>query len=469
MKNAIGNKNSRETLTSANLDKTLEAFKTEVKNFREQQLSRGNQKETVEEALNEIETTLTEISQKVIDPLKNDFTETSIENLQKKLEQLGFFPSQQEYGTYGPKTYKAIDDFFQAKQKNLEEKLQIIKSNVNPNASAPNLQELSDRATQLELELETEKAKAIGIANRVAQLEKEKTIAVGIAVLAFLVSGISFLRSLKGIDRRSPKASRSKNIRNKPDIKTIFPQLNIPLFGKNQNQQSETPGVENTEIQADVPKDIRLDIQSYNHLYNEIYNELDQEFSQKLQKIKRSIESIESKVTDLENRTQKTTKSQSRNYQPPQIEEEKEQARISPWSSYPEPVSTPPARSVPTFSNPQWVDTYNRQSPSLSLTEVSPTEESLNNRRLGSSQPIILETSRRGHYGIYIDGNEHYLVPSQHFRINQHNYKTVEALFECRNYTPDSPGNFRLLKPAVAYPITGGKSWQLYEPGILQF
>ncbi|MEG3436427.1 hypothetical protein V0288_04785 [Pannus brasiliensis CCIBt3594] len=202
--------------------------------------------------------------------------------------------------------------------------------------------------------------------------------------------------------------------------------------------------------------------------------------SQQLDSLEETLKTTIQRVSQLEKSMkdeslrEKPIDSKSKKYSPPQRKEEREQPRIAPRSYYSEPVSPRPARSVSTFSNSQWVDTYNRQSTSLSLTEVSPTEESLNNRRLGSRQPIILETSRRGHYGIYIDGNENYLVPSQHFRITQNNYKTVEVLFECRNYTPDpsgthSSGNFKLLKPAIVYPITGGKSWQLYEPGILQF
>ena len=123
------------------------------------------------------------------------------------------------------------------------------------------------------------------------------------------------------------------------------------------------------------------------------------------------------------------------------------------------------------FSTPQWVNNYNTNLNSLSrnFIEVSETEESLKNRRLGISQIVILAKKRRGNYWILTEGSYDYLVPSQNLRINQHNYKTVEALFECHHYHPDYSSDFQLLKPAVVYPLSGGQTWQLQEPGILQF
>ncbi|MCA2940612.1 MAG: hypothetical protein IM319_16230 [Microcystis sp. M113S1] len=87
----------------------------------------------------------------------------------------------------------------------------------------------------------------------------------------------------------------------------------------------------------------------------------------------------------------------------------------------------------------------------------------------GSREPTILESKRRGIYGVYLDGNYHCLVPSQYFRINQNNYKSVEDLFECQNYDPNYSDSYTVIRPAVVYPLADGKTWQLQLRGILEF
>lgn len=112
---------------------------------------------------------------------------------------------------------------------------------------------------------------------------------------------------------------------------------------------------------------------------------------------------------------------------------------------------------------------YNRDMVSFSqqATEVNATEDSLNKLRIGSTSNVIFESKRRGPYWIVRENGYDYLVPSNHLRLNQHNYKTVEDLFECINFKLDS--NFQLVKPARVSPLPGGETWQLEERGILQF
>ncbi|MEG3436429.1 hypothetical protein V0288_04795 [Pannus brasiliensis CCIBt3594] len=116
------------------------------------------------------------------------------------------------------------------------------------------------------------------------------------------------------------------------------------------------------------------------------------------------------------------------------------------------------------------VKRYNRDLSSFSqqyVEEVNATEESLNNLRIGSNSSVIFERKRRGNYWIVKENGYEYLVPSNNLRLNQHNYKTVEDLFECINFKLDS--NFQLVKPARVSPLPGGETWQLEERGILQF
>ncbi|MCA2653908.1 MAG: hypothetical protein IM475_06560 [Microcystis sp. M061S2] len=88
---------------------------------------------------------------------------------------------------------------------------------------------------------------------------------------------------------------------------------------------------------------------------------------------------------------------------------------------------------------------------------------------MGGNDPIVLKNKRRGIYGVYLDWKYHCLVPSQYFRINQRNYKSVEDLFECQNYDPNYSDSYTVIRPAVVYPLAGGKTWQLQQRGVLRF
>ncbi|QHU86114.1 hypothetical protein D3800_12610 [Microcystis aeruginosa NIES-298] len=88
---------------------------------------------------------------------------------------------------------------------------------------------------------------------------------------------------------------------------------------------------------------------------------------------------------------------------------------------------------------------------------------------MGWNDPIVLENKRRGYYEVYLDWKYHCLVPSQYFRINQRNYKSVEYLFECQNYDPNYSDSYTVIRPAVVYPLADGKTWQLQQRGVLRF
>ncbi|MCM1982614.1 hypothetical protein [Lyngbya confervoides] len=102
-------------------------------------------------------------------------------------------------------------------------------------------------------------------------------------------------------------------------------------------------------------------------------------------------------------------------------------------------------------------------------TEVSETEESQSNRRLGDPGLVKFEKKGRGNYWIISESNREYLVPSQRIRINEHNYKTIEVIFACHNYHPGGSQDFVLRKPATVAALPGGNQWQLETPGIIDF
>ena len=184
--------------------------------------------------------------------------------------------------------------------------------------------------------------------------------------------------------------------------------------------------------------------------------DIDKKFSEKFKYIERKITQenriINDRIADLElekhNRKTKDTK----------VQEQKEPTGITTLKP-----SEPPASQ-----------TYQSTAPSVSSSshspiEVSPTEESLANREMGGTDPIVLENKRRGYYEVYLDGNYHCLVPSQCFRISPHNYKSVEYLFECQNYDPNHSDSYTVIRPAVVSPLAGGQTWQLQQRGVLRF
>ncbi len=112
----------------------------------------------------------------------------------------------------------------------------------------------------------------------------------------------------------------------------------------------------------------------------------------------------------------------------------------------------------------------NRHSLSNSAIEVSETKDSINQRRLGVKSAVILEQVRRGRGNYWIvswQGRE-YLVPKGNFKIDEYNYETVQALFNCQNYQAGYSREFRLIQPAQVTTVAQAK-WQIIEFGILQF
>ncbi|BAY26364.1 hypothetical protein NIES2100_61780 [Calothrix sp. NIES-2100] len=140
-------------------------------------------------------------------------------------------------------------------------------------------------------------------------------------------------------------------------------------------------------------------------------------------------------------------------------------------------ISTTPTQEV-SFNqadgSPQlsWLSAYNHNPDSFSelALEVSETEESMIQRRLGNNQPVVIEKVRkgRGKYWILILSQQNYLVPKSDLKINPFNLSRVQVLFQCIDYLPEKSHAFTLIKPAVVFLNESGK-WQLQELGVLKF
>jgi len=114
------------------------------------------------------------------------------------------------------------------------------------------------------------------------------------------------------------------------------------------------------------------------------------------------------------------------------------------------------------------VKNYNQQANFPDKIEVSETKNSKAQRWSGGRKPAIFEINlvNRGEYWII---NNQYLVPNPKQKINEHNYKTLSALFECENYEENAANNMTLVKPAQVSLIDGEEKWQLETMGSLQF
>ncbi len=150
----------------------------------------------------------------------------------------------------------------------------------------------------------------------------------------------------------------------------------------------------------------------------------------------------------------------------------------------PQPTETPPNYSSPsantqqnygsnyTSSNSGVVETYNQNAKSLSKVaiEVSETPESINQRRVGVHQAVILEKvgKNKGNYWIISESGISELVPKANFKINEYNYETVAILFNCQNYRQGYSTDFCLLEPAKVVSINQN-NWQLQQKGELLF
>ena len=439
------------TRISSNVDECLKKLQTAITTFKTQELPKldKNKQVSVTKILDDITASLDDISNKVIDPLKGGLTKENVSQVQDNLN-LDISPG--EKGKFGPKTLRKIEAFLLTK--NLLTKNQSIEGKIGE----LNFQILSAQVTSLKKENQN--------------LKNSYIFAFCIALLAILISVFKGRRSKA--NQTSIPNRRTRN--NKANLFSVIKhigafsgtQLKQKSTDSEKEDRDETIANDNDNLMSRTISDQDYQ-QICSSIYQQIYHELDEKFNQR-------IGNLESQIfTAVNQRIEQELERKIKSYLPPRREARREpQTRIPTRQDRQQKLNQTPGVSTPQvshFSTPQWINTYNNNPSSLSrnVTEVSETEESLSNRRIGSSQTVILAKKRRGNYWILTEGSYDYLVPSQNLRINQHNYKTVEALFECHHYHPDYSSDFQLLKPAVVYPLSGGQTWQLQEPGILQF
>jgi hypothetical protein len=133
--------------------------------------------------------------------------------------------------------------------------------------------------------------------------------------------------------------------------------------------------------------------------------------------------------------------------------------------SYPEEVSPPLSLADINLSwqEAELAATYNANPNSLLETETAITVSDSQ-----STQEIVLEIDKRGNYYIISQGSDNYLVPKQQIKLNKHNQKTFDQLFEGHGLQ-EKFNTLLLLKPAKVSPINPGQSWRLSERGVVKW
>ncbi|MEA5581770.1 hypothetical protein VB620_10520, partial [Nodularia harveyana UHCC-0300] len=116
------------------------------------------------------------------------------------------------------------------------------------------------------------------------------------------------------------------------------------------------------------------------------------------------------------------------------------------------------------------VEAYNSNPAIISQTakQVSETTASIDKRRQGNSEAIVLEKQAQGYYWL-IGREQFYLMPKNGLKINRATVESLEALFDFQGSKVTSQSKFKLIKPAKVAVIVTSQSWQLTERGIIEF
>lgn len=188
------------------------------------------------------------------------------------------------------------------------------------------------------------------------------------------------------------------------------------------------------------------------------------------------IDRISERISELENKSELAQNSQqsidySKNYsysQSRNIESD-----FNPFNQTENLSQSNTTQPVENLAYIELVNIY-RDNPKLleqKAIKVSEDKDSIARRHTDSSQKIVLEKANNSNYWVIHDnaGRDCWLLPKSKLRIDQFRYETTKALFECHGYQTEY-STFKLVKPAKVTPLsTDDQTWQLEEPGILEF
>jgi hypothetical protein len=100
-------------------------------------------------------------------------------------------------------------------------------------------------------------------------------------------------------------------------------------------------------------------------------------------------------------------------------------------------------------------------------TTISETVSSIENRRQGNNEEVVLEINPKGYYWLYITRDKlFYVMPIKYLTINQTTVSSLRVIFA---YQGKETSKFKLVKPARVVMIEKTRTWELIEKGIIEF
>lgn len=418
----IDENNPRPQINTKDAGDKLEEFDQASKNFRKalQPLDQRDGKYQILEQLDQIKK---ELSSKVLKPLENGLDKQAIEQVQKSLD---FFRQENTpdrfYGNWGLQTRKYTTIFLEENAKKLATNIQNLEKTINSDVTSTSPRP-STTPTPILPQKSTVSPEQVKFLTE--EVNNLKLLVYFLSLVAIVVFFRLILKTFRQSRRKTNNSGKPQTIDNR-----------ISSY----DQRNE---------------------EDFNELVTEIYQRIYSKFYSELTIINNRFKQIEQQQAGPEN-----------NYPAQESRIVSDQQTVTTRTD-----NTQASRNLPTQGSgvqqyySKLVAEYNHNPSTLlkSATVVSETEDSINNRRLGS-KPVVLEKakSRTGNYCIIQETGVDYMVPKNNLKVNEYQYNTLAALFQCHGYQSGCSSNFKLLKPAIVTPSSGGK-WQLMEPGILQF
>ncbi|MBW4664532.1 MAG: hypothetical protein KME01_10085 [Chroococcus sp. CMT-3BRIN-NPC107] len=267
-------------------------------------------------------------------------------------------------------------------------------------------------------------------------------ILLTVSILALIASGGAIALSiLKNKDIDSTKSLIEKYDHKLKSLENKYTELLTSQTNLLSNQQRESISISSATSQ------------------NSIYLEAT------IERLSERISELENKSEVAQNSLQSINHSKSHSY------------NLEPdFNPFNLPVNLSKSGGIQNLENLAYIELVNTYNSNPKLLEqkairVSEPTDSIARRHTDSSQKIVLEKANNSNYWVIHDDGcvDCWLLPKSKLRIDQFRYETTKALFECNGYHPEY-STFKLVKPAKVIPLSADEqTWQLEEPGILEF
>ncbi|NEP80523.1 MAG: hypothetical protein F6K39_21535 [Okeania sp. SIO3B3] len=381
---AIKDKEEREVVDSSKVNQKLTELETKVAEYRKQIFQPRNE-ENLEPIFNDINENIEKIRQ-ITEPLKDGLGEEAIGGVQLDLEVI---PNQENkfFGELGSTTEKRINESLTKDSERLKDKIIVL-------AQKEEIQKLNDKLQK--------------ILNELNQLKTLQPV-LWIIVLALAVIILKPLFEESQPRRRKKLTEERNNTVNSTDNSDIQ-ELIFKVDDKVEDYYEELEKMSKTwESEREKLKNQINQLQQNQQVKTQYNNNPDNkklifELENQVKEISRQLQEMSnwwnSQWRNLQNQQVRTPANltgghiesrRTTNYPPRQVTSEPQMNRHTSANQY----------SV--SSGLQLISTY-QQNPRLlskSAIEVSETDQSIDQRRLGGGQGAILHKHRKGNYWIY--------------------------------------------------------------------